>query len=284
MNKKIYPIFFLMLLVSLTFVSAQPPVTTVQQFPEGFILAEQQIHTFKLGEPLRYGFILENSTDGRTTDNSTIEFCRMITSNSQGLNTQVSNISYITEYHLWGLGLNESEVLRHFPEIGYYNYLISCQDSVGGSLTGIFEITESGLSSDQSSRDKIYISIILILFFSTLIYILSYINEKINYDKWYSNMQKKYQTRNLVKFGASALIYNIMKNAYVIYYLIGLVLMTILSNLSYTFNLMYAPLMNTLLTIYLWGAVLIGLFLLSNVQEWIIKWKEDIEKINWGMQ
>lgn len=145
---KKYFILFALILFSLTFVSSALPVTQVQQFPNGFTLAEQQIHTFKFGEVMRYGFILENSTDGKTVDNSSINFCRMVTSNSQGFNTQMTNISYLPEYHLWGIELNETEVLRHFPSIGQYNYLISCQNDVGGALSGVFDVSLTGIEID----------------------------------------------------------------------------------------------------------------------------------------
>ena len=71
---------------------------------------------------MRYGFLLANASNGRVINDSIINYCRIVTSNSQGMNTQVSNITYNSEYRLWGLELNKTEVLRHFPEMGFYNY------------------------------------------------------------------------------------------------------------------------------------------------------------------
>lgn len=176
-------LLFLFLFFNLTNVSAVPPVSEIQQFPEGYTISEQQIHTFKFGEPLRYGFILENTTDGRVINESSINCCRIITSNSQGFNTQVTNITYNDTYNLWGIELNESEVLRHFPEIGNYNYVVSCQDGRGGVVNGIFEITESGLDTEVTNTIFSQQGIILLIVF--LIGLITFIIYLTNREEYY---------------------------------------------------------------------------------------------------
>ena len=46
MKLKFLLLFLIFLLIP--FVLSAPPVTTVQQFPEGFLIEEQQYHVFKL--------------------------------------------------------------------------------------------------------------------------------------------------------------------------------------------------------------------------------------------
>ena len=117
MNKQL-SLLFLMIILCFSFVTSAPPVTTVQEFPEGYYISEQQYHVFKYGEPLRYGFLLENASNGLVVNDSVINYCRLIVSNSQGFNTQTMNITYNETYRLWGIELNETEVLKFFPEVG----------------------------------------------------------------------------------------------------------------------------------------------------------------------
>lgn len=174
MNKKILLIFSFMFLISLNFVSSVPPVTTIQEFPEGYLINEQQIHTFEFGEPLRYGFLLGNSTNGKIINDSNINYCRIITSNSQGFNTQISNLTFNETYRLWGVELNETEVLRHFPKSSKYNYAVSCQNDNGALLTGIFEVKEKEDIFNWDFSNNIYIY--LLIFITILIFILIYFN------------------------------------------------------------------------------------------------------------
>lgn len=161
MKLKFLLLFLIFLLIP--FVLSAPPVTTVQQFPEGFLIEEQQYHVFKLGEGMRYGFLLANASNGRVINDSIVNYCRIVTSNSQGMNTQVSNITYSSEYRLWGLELNKTEVLRHFPEMGFYNYVVSCQDTNGGIISGVFEVNTSGYGEESNNLSYLIFSLILLL-------------------------------------------------------------------------------------------------------------------------
>lgn len=259
MNKKIYPIFFLMLLVSLTFVSAQ-----------GFKLDNtESIGTFKVNTEVQL-------TNFCSTANCTYaNLTQIIYPNGtiQNMNDEMTKEGNTFNY-------------SYTPtELGEY-YFITCSNpnGIANCDKDSFKVTPSGDYGTENSKDKIIINIILIIFFFILIFLLYFTEKNINYDRWYSNMQKKYQTRNFIKFSGAAIFYNLMKNAYVLYYLLGLIIFSMITNLSYVYDIINFNLMRTLLTIYTWGSLLVAIFLFSNVQEWIIKWKEDIEKIKWGMQ
>lgn len=161
MKLKFLLLFLIFLLIP--FVLSAPPVTTVQQFPEGYIISEQQYHVFKLGEPLRYGFLLENATNGLVVNDSAINYCRLVVSNNQGFNTQSIDIFYNDTYRLWGIELNETQVLEIFPEVGFYNYLVSCQDDFGGVISGVFEVNTSGYGEESNNLSYLIFSLILLL-------------------------------------------------------------------------------------------------------------------------
>lgn len=164
-NMAVSYLFAFLFIFMLNFVNAAPPVTTVQQFPEGYYISEQQYHVFKLGESVRYGFLLENASNGVVINDSVINYCRIVISNSQGFNTQSININYNDTYRLWGIELNETQVNEIFPEVGFYNYAVSCQDDFGAVITGVFEI----ISADTPPS-----LFIIILAYALAIFLLLY--------------------------------------------------------------------------------------------------------------
>jgi len=167
MGKKIFLLFSIFLLVTTSIISvtAAPPETKVSYYPEGYKIKEQQYHIFRLGEPLRYGFFLTNTTSGKIVNNTLIDYCRIVISNSKGFNTRVHEINYNETYMLWGLELNETQVLETFPKLGYYNYGVSCQDGKGDVISGIFEITPSGYTNSTHTTiiSSVFLLILLIL-------------------------------------------------------------------------------------------------------------------------
>lgn len=281
MNVKKNCLLFFVLIFLVSIVSAAPPVTTVQQFPEGYYISEQQYHVFKLGESVRYGFLLENASNGVVINESVINYCRLIVSNSQGFNTQSVNITYNDTYRLWGVELNETQVNEIFPEVGFYNYAVSCQDDFGGVISGVFEVTMNGYNFDIFNALSYFI---LILFFTSLLILYSYSNNKINYDKWENKIIKKYENKNYIKLVLSSIGFNLLKNKFVLYYLLGIPLILIVTELSYVANVtILSQLMNVLSSIYLWCAVLIGLYFFGYVQEWLKDLFDKFKDLNWGM-
>ena len=279
--KKKYLSLIVLIVISLSFVSSAPPVTTVREFPEGYLIAEQQYHVFKFGEPLRYGFILKNATNGKSINDTHIDFCRMVTSNSQGLNTNVLNISYNETYMLWGIELNETETLNIFPTTGDYNYAVSCVNENGGELTGIFKIN---LSGKELEIKDIISRFSLITLFGVLIFFIYSSISKINFEKWYQKIKNKYENRNYVKMGLSAIAYQLIKNAWIIYYIIGFVIIVLLMDITYIFNIeSIFSVMKIFTFIYSWSFILVGLVFLSYLQEFFKMMLEQLEDSNWGV-
>ena len=97
-------------------------------------------------------------------------------------------------------------------------------------------------------------------------------------------MVTKWKDKNYLRFSGIAVWYNLRKNSYILQYLIGLVIMILIYDIIFAFNLRAVePIFKVLLSLYTWGAAIVTLVLFGSVQEWIVGWKEDIENINWGM-
>lgn len=178
-------------------------------------------------------------------------------------------------------------------QISYHNYTIT------PNSTGLYTVT--GFCKDGSISNEIYylflitgdgtvigvpeslINIFLLLFFIGLLIGFYYIAQKVNFDKWYNSILKKYEAKNIVKMVLSALTFNLMKHSFLIYYLIGFPIMMMATNLAFIYNVgVLFDLMKVLMYIYAWGFIIVGLAFLSYVQEWAIDMLEKIKDMDWG--
>lgn len=178
--------------------------------------------------------------------------------------------------------------------ITYYNYTITpteignycvsgfCRDGeLSDKIDFCFLVSTDG--NELSIQDSL-VRIFLILFFISLLFVTYFIIKKTDFEKWNNAIIKKYQTKNIVKMVLSALLYNIMKNPYLIYYLIGLPIIMIITNLTYAYNITaLVEFMNVFLFIYTVGIVIVGLIFLSYIQEWIAETMELINNLDWGI-
>jgi hypothetical protein len=179
--------------------------------------------------------------------------------------------------------LNQSMGINTLSE--YANYTITSL-SPGDYLyfsncgTGEFQVTPNG---SEKNNTQLYSRIFLLLFFMFAIFLIQWNQRSINYDKWYNKIAEKYKTKNTFRWVLSAVGYNLFKNSYIFSYLIGLLGMLVLTELTVFFNITSVILiMKIILALYTWGALAVVMVFFSQVQEWIFEWKEDLEKINWG--
>ena len=140
--KKVIPIFIFLLLTMLTLVNAVPPVTEVQQYPEGYTITEMQVEYVKINTDLRYNLFVENSSNGKVITNETIN-CTYFMVDSQGNELLVKQMDYI-DY--WSIIIDKGNL----TELGTKYYGVYCSNSEGGSLSGAFEVTPSGLNIETS--------------------------------------------------------------------------------------------------------------------------------------
>lgn len=131
-------LIFALILFSLTFVSSSPPVTTVQQFPEGYIVSEIEHSYLKVNQDYRYSIYVYNSSNGIAMNNNTIT-CRFILANDSGINLFASDMEFQSA-GFWAIDIKGT----NFSKVGLYPYRVNCKDGLGGTLKGAFEVTPSG--------------------------------------------------------------------------------------------------------------------------------------------
>lgn len=162
-------------------------------------------------------------------------------------------------------------------EIGEYTF-VTCGDStINVCDSDTFDVTYNG------EERFVGINIILLLFFSFILLSVFYLNRNINYEKWYSSILNKYKYKNYFKFTMSMIGYNLIKNTFGVYYLVGFPIMIILTDIVLTYNIIsLTGFMEISMYIYSWGVLLIGLMFGGQLQEFIATIVEDIKNLNWG--
>lgn len=173
----------------------------------------------------------------------------------------------------------------NFSQTGVTCWDILCYDSDATPTyidgTKCVEVNISGTSQETPSA---LINIILIIIFIGFILALFFINRKVDYEKWNKSIIKKYQNRNYIKLVFGSITYNIMKNVFVVYYLLGLPIFLLMTSLVYKFGIEeMVNIMKVFFGIYLIGVILISIYLFSNVQEWLVDLMEDVKNESWGM-
>lgn len=126
--------------------------------------------------------------------------------------------------------------------------------------------------------------IILLIFFMSLFVGYYYLNSKINYDRWYDGILKKYENKNYVKTAFSSVGYFLIRNKSSNYYLLGFPVIIIITDIvmSYNINSLFA-LAENLLFMYSIGIFYIAFLFIGQGQELVVKLKDDIVKMSWGI-
>jgi hypothetical protein len=166
---------------------------------------------------------------------------------------------------------------------GQYFYTI--KGDKGGTEASeviLFEIT---LDGNANNLQRGLISISLIFFFILLGFGFYSIHSKVNLEKWNNSLLKRYENKNYVKLVLGSIVYNILKNPFIIYYLIGFPVIVGLTDLSYAYGLgNFLSLFEALIVIYSVGVFIVGLIFFSYVQEWLVDLLEKIRDMDWGTE
>lgn len=278
MKKEVYIwlIGFFLFSFSFSFISSAPPFIDSIDFDDGYRLVTSEIYYLKVSEPHQFNFFVYNKSDGTLQDNATIT-CTFYLANSSGEILIFSDVPYFADGH-WGIDI----LSGNFSYIGVYAYGLKCEDGFGGSMTGTLETTYTGKELDIFTI-VIHLSlIILFILFSGIFY---YTSNKTDFDKWNESIFKKYQNRNYIKLVLSTLGYHILKNSFVIYYLLGLPILLLFLNLVYFYDLQSLfVIVNTFLVLYFVGIILVGLIFLGYVQEWFMDLLEKVRNMKWGIE
>jgi hypothetical protein len=164
-NKNIILIFGMILLMAIVpFVASAPPVTTVQQFAEGFDIVESPHDFLKLNEDYQYNFFVYNHSNGILMDNTSIT-CTLFLANISGEVILNQDVDYFSDGH-WGIDIAGG----NFSYAGGYPYGVSCQDDYGGALSGFFQVTEGGIeyTEGRSLLTIGLLGLLVLLFFISL--------------------------------------------------------------------------------------------------------------------
>lgn len=170
----------------------------------------------------------------------------------------------------------------NYSSLGVYCHNIVCTDGVKITTGDICrEVTPSGKSISGSK-----VSAYIILFFFLLFIILGfyYTTRNINYEKWNQNIINKYESRNIVRVILSSIGYNIMKNSFIWYYLFGLPIILLITDIAYVFgveSMIY--LMQIILGIYYFGILIVAVFFFGYIQEWFAYISDEIKSLDDGI-
>jgi hypothetical protein len=162
---------FLFAILLISFISAVPPITQVQQFAEGYVIQVPQDNILKLKQDYLFEFHVNNISNG-VPINSGIS-CNFHLYNSSGDHklTMINSIA--------SSGLDYSFLVNgnNFTEIGNFYYYVSCNSSsLGGYRAISIEVTQQG-DEINTSQSLIYVILLIInLLFLALFLILSVIS------------------------------------------------------------------------------------------------------------
>jgi len=167
-------------------------------------------------------------------------------------------------------------------KLGEYSYT-TCGDKAG-ILTCedvMFKTTSSG--DNYTTSDSIT-NVVLIIFFFLIILGIYILNKNIDFNKWNNSIISKYENKNYIKLVLSSITYNIMKNSFIIYYILILPILLLIMNIAYTSsNVSMIQFIPALIVIYLVGFVIIGIYFFGYVQEWLMNLLEMIKDLDWGI-
>jgi len=167
-------------------------------------------------------------------------------------------------------------------EIGVYGGEIIANNGVDyGRVTFGIEVTYSG--DNYTTSDSIT-NVALIIFFFLLILGVYVLNKNIDFNKWNNSIIGKYENKNYVKLVLSSITYNIMKNSFVIYYILILPILLLIMNIAYTSsNVSMIQFLPSLIVVYIVGFIIIGIYFFGYVQEWLMNLLEEFRDSDWGV-
>ena len=158
MFKKSLLLCAILIFAIIPFVSSAPPVTTVQQITNGYIIEDSPQTILKQNQDYQYNFFVYNLSNGLLKDNLTVT-CVFYLSNSYGDVIYTANSSYYKSDGHWSNFISGG----NFSNIGFYFYGVKCLSAtLGGAVTGSYEVT---LNGEEITVSRSIINIGLLLLF-----------------------------------------------------------------------------------------------------------------------
>jgi hypothetical protein len=151
-------------------------------------------------------------------------------------------------------------------------------DGCEGTFVTYFEITLDG-QDPALSNSNFYI----LAFFIVLFLLFIYIHNSVDLDSWYKRILTRYETKNYFKLVMSSIGYNIMANGFALFYILGMPIVMLVSNIISVNNI--TPLLwfsENLLWVYAWASILVFISIVGKAQEFIVELLKDIDNSLWG--
>lgn len=158
-------LLLLMLLIAIPIASADPPVTSVQQFTEGYIIEHSPQDYLKQNQDYTLNFFVRNISNGVIVTNTTVN-CTFYMANSSGDLLLMQNVTYSSGY--WNLLIKGG----NFSTSGIYSYGIACNGALrGGEKVSAWEVNSIGygLTESNSILNTTLIAILVFIFIITFI-------------------------------------------------------------------------------------------------------------------
>jgi hypothetical protein len=174
-----------------------------------------------------------------------------------------------------------------------YNFTTNILGVYGGELVATngvdtgrasfeFEVTPDG---HKMGVEDAIINFLIIIFLSFLIGATFFSIRKVNFEKLNNYLINKYQNRNYIKLVLGSITYNLLKNSYVIYYVLGFPLILSIMNIVYVFDIYFmVDIIKVFLAIYSLGILIVGLYFFGYAQEWFMDLVEKIKNLDWGIE
>lgn len=219
------------------------------------------------------------------TNITLIQLCGTCTYNNISSITDPQSNAIVTNQVMTKSGVQFSYNLSDaLTNRSYGRYNVNGYGDKDGTQTPFayyFYLTASGT---EVNGTKISAYGVLFAFLLLLIFVFYFITIRVNYEKWYASIIKKYEQKNTVKVVISAIGYNILKNRFIWFYLFGLPIILLITDITYTFGVdSMIELMKILLTLYWIGLVIVGIFFFGFLQEWIVNLVNEFKSIDYGV-
>jgi hypothetical protein len=162
-------------------------------------------------------------------------------------------------------------------------YDVKGQGDINGVGEGFATYFITSINGEDDVEDKGLAFVFVGIFFIILFIAIIYLRKTFDEEKWYSKMQRQYEDRNFIKLVFSGIGYSFLKNMFVIYYSLGFIILNLVADVSFTYNIssIYSV-MKSLVFLYAWGFTLVGILFLSKVQEWIMYYIDALKEKEWG--
>lgn len=143
----------------------------------------------------------------------------------------------------------------------------------------------SSAYGNEENESTAIIYSLLLLFFIGLIVGTIILNRKMDYEKWNNKIYSRYENKNYIKLVLSSLVYNLMKNTFIIYYLLGLPIILIVTDIAYVFNITNIhTALRSLMIVYVIGLLPVAMLFFAHVQEWVMDLLNKVRDMEWGIE